>query len=130
LHWNVSHLCLNLVTLVIFTGGLEYLAGSAIAAACYVIPMCLANPLTASLMTVAQHGLPSIDLSEIDVGASLGIFGTAGALSLFVRWGGWLLGCLSAAGILAAAAGHSVLPLNHLIALAVGLTVGRAILRK
>ena len=77
LHWNLLHLCLNLVVLVAFTGGLEYLAGSGITAACYFVPMLASNPATGGVLALLKPWIASINLGEIDIGASLGIFGSA-----------------------------------------------------
>jgi membrane associated rhomboid family serine protease len=82
LHWSLTHLNTNLVMLIFFAGGLEYLAGSGIMALCYLIPMIFSNPLTSLLFAIPQ---------EIDVGASLGIFGCAGALVWYFKRRYWLV---------------------------------------
>jgi membrane associated rhomboid family serine protease len=128
LHWSVTHLCLNIVALVVFTGGLEYLAGTPLTLACYAVPMCLANPLTAATLALASRATAAIDPAQLDVGASLGIFGCAGALSRFVRWGGWLVGGLAAAAA-ASAWFNGSLQLNHLAALGLGWAVSWAVLK-
>jgi phosphatidylglycerol lysyltransferase len=129
LHWNLLHLCLNLLVLVIFTGGLEYLAGTGIAALCYLVPMLAANPVTAALIAALHAWIPSMDPSEIDIGASLGIFGCAGALGLLLRWGRWLVAGLCAGAILDAGFSHLFMPLNHIVAAFLGLLLGWAAMR-
>ena len=129
LHWDPIHLCLNLVALIVFTGGLEYLAGSPLTLACYLAAALAANPMTAGLLELLRTVIPSINPAEIDVGASLGIFGCAGALAHFLRWGGGMIIVLSAGAIASAALIHGFLPLNHLFALAIGWGLARAILR-
>jgi membrane associated rhomboid family serine protease len=119
LHWNITHLCLNLGILVVFTGGLEYLAGSGITALAFFIPMLISNPLTGVLAARVFHP------NEIDIGASLGIFGCGGALSWFVRWGKWLVLGLAFGTVLAATLNHSSMMLNHLIAMFLGLLIGK-----
>ncbi len=121
LHWNLVHLNFNLTCLFLFTGCLEYLAGTTIMAACYGIPMLLANPMT-SLFTIPL-GLVS-PLSH-DVGASLGIFGCAGALSWFFLRRRWIIvGPLLAATFLSSLYSQDGLILNHLPAIFLGIITG------
>lgn len=129
LHWNLAHVCLNLLVLIAFTGGLEYLAGSGITAAAYFAPMLLSNPITAGTLAALKPWVTSFNPSEIDVGASLGIFGCAGALSIFLRWGRWLAIALCLGAILDAVISHAFLPLNHLVAIGLGWGVGRFMLQ-
>ena len=129
LHWSPSHLFLNLVMLAAFTGALEYLAGTRIAAACYLVPAALANPAAGGLLALLKPWVASISLSEPDVGASLGIFGTAGALAHFLRHGRPLVAGLALAALLSAVAMQAYMPINHLAALVIGWAVGRLILK-
>jgi lysylphosphatidylglycerol synthetase-like protein (DUF2156 family)/membrane associated rhomboid family serine protease len=123
LHHGPVHLSLNLLGLTVFTGGLEYLAGSWLTALCYLIPMWLANPLTAGALALAGRA------AEADVGASLGIFGTAGGLLLFLRGRGWILGILLGAIALDSISRGSWITWDHAVALALGAAVARARLR-
>jgi len=125
LHWNQSHLNLNLVTLVFFTGGLEYLAGTRIALMSYVIPMLLSNPLTSLFLLPLSY----FDPNEIDIGASLGIFGTAGALVGFLKHGPLILGGLLVVTLLQAIMTHHLLVLNHWFAILLGIVLGKFLLR-
>jgi hypothetical protein len=116
--------------MAIFTGGLENLAGTAITAVSYFIPMLLSNPL-ASLLLVGglKHLIPSIQASDLDVGASLGIFGTAGALFWFLRYRKSVM-LLLLTLVVADTAGTGVwLTLNHVVAISLGITIGRIALK-
>ncbi len=124
LHWDALHLSFNALLLVIFCGGLEYLAGPWITSASYIIAALLSNPMTgATLNLVAARFAPSIDPGAIDIGASLGIFGCGGALALFLKHGRWLIAGLVGASIVIFMTQSDPLALNHIAALAIGSTV-------
>ena len=107
-------------------GGLELIAGTQMAAIAFTIPMLFSNPFTGAILAGWVSPLiTGVNLSEIDIGSSLGIFGCAGALSLFLTWGNWLLLALALAAVAEAVMQQGYMALNHLIALALGLVVGR-----
>ncbi len=125
LHWNLTHLNINLILLICFTGGLEYLAGTGFVALCYLIPMILSNPLTSLCL-----GAMNFPLTELDVGASLGIFGCVGALNGFLRHGIILSASLCGITLIQALVTHNGLVLNHWTALFLGTLIGRLALKK
>jgi membrane associated rhomboid family serine protease len=129
LHWDLIHLDFNLITLLLFTGTLEYVAGSWIASSSYLIPMILTNPVTSFLLervlrwnsAPGHHSTSAI----IDVGASLGVFGTLGALFWYLKRGTWILSLISIAVLFQAAMSGNWLVLDHCVAIALGLGLGR-----
>jgi hypothetical protein len=80
----------------------------------------VSNPL-ASLVYVFGAG----GMTELDVGASLGILACAGAAASLLRRGVWLVVALGALAALSGAVTHSTLVLNHVVALALGWGVAR-----
>ncbi len=125
LHWNLAHLGFNLVMMAVFVGGLEYLAGSAIAVMSYVSAMVLANPITAFALIRGLSGVfDSIQPTEIDVGASLGIIGCAGALLLMIRQRWVLVVFVAGLSSMQTALTGAFMPLNHCVALLIGFAAG------
>ena len=118
LHKDYAHICTNTLLLLIFTVALEWTAGSAFTAICYIVSMLAANPLT-SLVLIAA-GLKSVAVWGLDIGASLGIFGTIGGLAVIApRWR------IPAAVIAVAMVAHvfttgDFKSLNHVVALVIG----------
>lgn len=112
---NTLSLGLSLLGLVVFTGGLEYLAGTLLTGMCFVLPVLLALPLT--------H-LPNL---------ALGILGTAGGLYWFVMNGNvWLTllaaGSLCYAFLLSAGSSHWI-QMIYPAAVGVGLLAAKFRLR-
>jgi hypothetical protein len=73
-----------MLMLIAFTGSLELLMGSSFAAICYLVSMNSNLPNGLILLPILKAFLPELWLKMIqyvDVGASLGIIGTLGALS-------------------------------------------------
>ncbi len=124
LHSNIFHLGTNLLLLILCTGGLECFTGTRITIILYGISMILSNPLT-SIFFQPFH---IISPTEIDVGASLGIFGCAGALSLLFKTGTYMKALLLILTFLFTWRSHQWLELNHWIALGLGLVVGSILL--
>lgn len=105
-HFHLLHLLANMLMLVVFTGTLELLMGSLFTAICYFISMNANVPNGIILLPMLKLLLPQLWLKTvqyIDVGASLGIIGTLGALArllvspirgalMFLVTGGTLVG--------------------------------------
>jgi hypothetical protein len=111
---NLSHFVMGLFGLVVFTGGMEYLAGSTLTAFCFFLPMLLSSPLAALML----------DKNLSYLGGSLGVLGTAGGLYWFFKKGRiWLplLGLLSTWG--------NWSQLNHWIAILLGVGIMKIVLR-
>ncbi len=124
LHWNLIHLLTNAGLAVFFCGLLEYLSGSLLAVTAFGLAAALANPLACIVFQLgASH------VSELDVGASLGILGCAGALVPMLRHGRILLPVLLACAGASAFFTQSQLGLNHVFAILVGWAVARLFLR-
>ena len=89
LHWGLRHLVMNLLTLTLFAGGLRYLAGTSFVALAYFIPAFFANLVTTVIFFLPMRWIYppwwEVFRANSDVGASLGIFGCAGALTVFFR---------------------------------------------
>jgi membrane associated rhomboid family serine protease len=134
LHWNPLHLSFNFFTMILFSGGLEYLTGSALCAFCYFVPMVLTNYLTVLVLSVpiklVSHELWLKAASEIDVGASVGIFGSAGALSIFLKHAKPYAIILTVYSLAIPFVLNSVLAANHLMAFALGYLVIKVYLRE
>ena len=111
---NLSHFIMGLFGLVVFTGGMEYLAGSTLTAFCFFLPMLLSSSLAALIL----------DKDPGYIGGSLGILGTAGGLYWFFKNGRiWLplLGLISVWG--------NWTLLNHWFAILLGVGIMKIILR-
>lgn len=133
LHWNVGHLLINLFAMIVFCGGLEYLVGPGLTLCCYMVGLIFANALTGLLVVAPLHLIGpekwAWAMREPDVGASLGIFVCAGAMLSLLRRGR-LLGILMIAGsCILSAVTHSVIGMNHIVALALGILVARVYFR-
>lgn len=132
LHWGFRHLIMNLFTISIFCGGLEYMAGPNFVALAYFIPALLANPLTSAVFFLPFRWLnpdwwESFRAIE-DVGASLGIFGCGGALTVFFKRAPILLGGLAAGTLIYSALSGDPLSLNHITAAGIGLGIAHLLL--
>lgn len=126
LHWNLLHLNFNMISLIFFTGGLEYLAGTSITAICYFVPMILSNPLTSLLVIPTGLTTPT----ELDVGASLGIFGCGGTLSYYFLKQRWMLaGPLCIVTLLQSWDSQHWIIMNHWSAVFLGILAGRILLK-
>jgi hypothetical protein len=116
---------MNLLTLAIFCGGLEYMAGASFVLYCYFVPAFFANPFTAAIFYFPLRALhpqwwESFRQIE-DVGASLGIFGCAGALSCFFRRAPLLLAGMASGTFAYSVLSGDALSLNHVVAAIMGL---------
>lgn len=120
LHWNLLHLGSNLLLMIVFTGGLEYLTGTTITLTTYAIVSWVANPLTSLALLFVPHA----NFMAIDVGASLGIFGCAGAVSTLLKRKWTLLLFLSSAIVIDAIVHSTLLTFNHCVALVIGFVIG------
>jgi len=129
LHWNKIHLVTNLITLFTAVAFLECVAGSTFMVICYGAGVLLSNPLTSLLIyPVVKFIFPNAYNSfahEFDVGASLGIFACIGALALFSRYRKSMLISLAAGTVFVSIYTSSLLGLDHLVALAIGYSVGK-----
>ena len=132
LHWDWSHFLFNMIMTVVYCGLLEYLAGTAYLSVCYFIPLVLANPVTYGLLILPMKWIaPKMWLSaflEPDVGSSLGIYGVIGALVHFFKRGRLLIWGFGASALLYAVLVHSIIPLNHIIAMGMGYVIGSLLL--
>lgn len=123
-HWGQSHLLLNSLLLVVFGGLFEYLAGTPAMLGCFALGSVLSNPLTIVAFSPLKWLAPGVWsglIVERDVGASLGIFSCAGALSTLLRRKAFLIGLLVGSTIGYCLAIGSFLEFNHLAGLALGL---------
>ena len=83
-HFSSLHLTVNMLMLGLFTGCLELLMGSSFAALCYLVAMNSDVPNGIFLLPILKTFLPDLWLKTVqyvDVGASLGIVGSLGALA-------------------------------------------------
>jgi len=132
LHNNLLHLDFNLITLILFAGGLEYLTGTAIMAWCFFLPMLFANTLTLFIFQYPvkfwNEKLWSILIQETDIGISLGIFGCAGALANFLKHRKTFTVGLFIYSVGASLLLHDALLDNHLVAYGMGFVILRAYL--
>lgn len=131
---DVNHFVLNLLAIIIFTGGLEYLGGSTLTAICYFVPQLLATPLVALCGAILiEEVAPSLHVEASTLGGSLGVLGCAGGLFWFLRRGRtWLfiLALVSGWGLLAPPRFEwSWIQLNHWVAIALGWAIGKHLLR-
>ena len=128
LHKDYAHICTNSLLLLVFTTALEWTAGSAFTGICYAVSMIAANPLTSLLLIAA--GLKSVAVWGLDIGASLGIFGTIGGLAVIgPRWRipAALVGIAMIAHVCTT---QDYKSLNHVTALIVGIGVLALLLKK
>jgi hypothetical protein len=124
LHWNWAHLASNTFLALVFCGLLEYLGGSLLVACAFGAGAAAGNTAASLVYLFNPSGM-----TELDVGASLGVLSCAGALTVLLRRGAWLFGALVAAAGASAAWTHSTLGLNHVVAVGVGWCVARLFLR-
>jgi membrane associated rhomboid family serine protease len=130
LHWNVTHIFFNLLTLVLFCMNLEIFLGSGILLMAYFAAVLFANPVTSLLMWIffqATHfGFFREALNSLDVGASLGIWSCAGAWSYLLknRMETWILFVISV--ICVSMLKGDLLQMNHIVAAAIGYAVAYA----
>lgn len=124
LHWSTAHLCWNLFIITLFTGATEYLAGTPITFATYLITTLLTNPITAGVLGYPMRFFfPMINPGEIDIGASLGCVATAGALFWFLRHRWALILIIVGASLLNIWLTHSFMPFNHIVAFGLGMLI-------
>ena len=132
LHWDWSHFLFNMTMTVVYCGLLEYLAGTAFLTLCYFIPLVFANPVTYWLLILPMKWIyPKLWVTaflEPDVGSSLGVYGVIGALVHFFTRGRLLIWGFGVSAALYALLVHSLLPLDHIIAMAMGFLIGGFIL--
>lgn len=84
IHFNLSHLGVNMLMLVFFTGTLELLLGSSFAGVIYITAMNSNIPNGIFLLPTLRYFYPNLwndTIYYVDVGASLGIVGTLGGLA-------------------------------------------------
>jgi membrane associated rhomboid family serine protease len=134
LHWNSLHLAFNLVLLVFAVGWLELIAGSAIVGVTYLIGILVSNPIVSIILYVwlwffHPSALP-LFVNESDVGCSLGVFCSLGALAFFLKRSRVIVALASAGIVASSVMTMSLLSLNHLPALVIGLFCGRLYARK
>lgn len=129
LHFNAPHLMTNLLSMVVIMGGLEYLGGSTITALCFFTPLLIANPVTFWFAyNVIKPLLPGLNENVLDVGASLGTFGSLGGLYWFLRYGTYYVVGFSILFIAFSAVvdwRDNWVVIDHVVALAIGLGIGR-----
>ncbi len=101
LHFNVSHLTLNMIGILLFTASLEGIAGSVTAALTFLIGMQANIPNGLVLLPFLREFYPSLSsstFSYVDVGASLGLFGSLGGLMYFMhKKAKWFTGIIAVA---------------------------------
>lgn len=132
LHWNWTHFAMNTVLTIVFCGMLEYLGGTLLLALCYFVPLFLTNPLMYWLLIfplkwISPH-MWLMTYVEPDVGSSLGIYGAIGGLFHFLRRGSMLLWIFGLAAVAYVFLSHSLIPLNHLLAMSLGWAIGGLLL--
>ena len=126
LHYNILHLNLNLILLVLFVGPLEYMMGTTLAALTFAVAATFSNPLTSFFTHFVFPGswTQSFDPIDLDVGASLGAYGAGGALVPFLRRGKLLFICLFLGGVAQGLFSGGLIGLDHSIAAMLGLALG------
>ncbi len=134
LHFNLLHINVNMVLLLLFCGLFEIVAGSLWLLIVYMVPTLLSNLLTIIFvfyplkMLESRLWLQGILLS--DVGASLGIFGCIGALVHILTYGRAIVFLLSAYILGDAWFSHNLWQFNHFFALSIGWILGYRILSR
>ena len=129
LHFNYLHIIFNTSLLLFVVPLLEVFAGSLFVGIAFVLGMLFSNVLTSLFF------LPWIHLffpafiqrfsQELDVGSSLGIFSCVAAFIYFLKHSNAILMILYATVVVAAIYQHSLMALNHLIAMAIGYALTR-----
>jgi membrane associated rhomboid family serine protease len=129
LHENITHLLFNLVTLTLFAGTFEVLAGSGAVGICYLLGILFSNPLTSlalyPLIDLVDPKLLATFTQSVDVGCSLGVFACVGALTHFIQRQKLVLALLTLVIFASAAVDIKLLDLNHIVAISIGLIFGR-----
>ena len=93
IHFHLLHLCVNMLMLLIFSGSLELLMGARFAGLAYAWAMNANIPNGILLLPILRMHYPGLwneTVQYVDVGASLGVLGSIGALARLmiprVRW--------------------------------------------
>jgi membrane associated rhomboid family serine protease len=124
LHWNMSHIFFNSLTLIFFGVSLEIFLGSQAFLLAYFSALLFSNLITGLLLWVFAHltGFQLFQgaLGSLDVGASLGIWSCAGAWSylLKTRRTAWIL-FIGAVAVVSSGKGD-LLQVNHIVAAGIG----------
>jgi hypothetical protein len=129
LHWNIWHLSLNLITFFIVGITLEIFCGTWVLVLAYGIGHLLANSATAGIIWTLGKAVPfelfhSTLLTE-DVGASLGIWGCAGAWSYILKNRGWIWTAFPAVILFTTLVSGDFFQVNHVVAAALGFFTAR-----
>ena len=125
LHFNVSHLAVNMIGLLLITASLEALAGSGTAALSFLIGMQANIPNGLVLLPFLREFVPSLSSSTftyVDVGASLGVFGSLGSLMYFMHQKAkWIVGFIAVASTsLFSIFNNELIGFDHVFALMLG----------
>jgi membrane associated rhomboid family serine protease len=134
LHWNMSHIFFNSLTLVFFGVTLEMFLGSQTFLFAYFSALLFSNLITGFLLWAFAHltGLQLFQeaLGSLDVGASLGVWSCAGAWSylLKTRRTAWIL-FIGAVAVVSSGKGD-LLQVNHIVAAGIGYLVALGLFGK
>lgn len=125
LHFNFPHLMVNMIGLLLFTASLEALAGSGMAALAFLIGMQANIPNGLVLLPFLREFVPSLSASTftyVDVGASLGVFGSLGGLMYFMHQKAkWITGMFAVASTsLFSIFNQELIGFDHVFALMLG----------
>ncbi len=128
LHFNVSHLTVNMIGLFLFTASLEALAGSGTSALCFLIGMQANIPNGLVLLPFLREFVPSLSSSTftyVDVGASLGVFGSLGGLMYFMhKKAKWIAGFIAVTSTsLFSIFNNELIGFDHVFALMLGYVI-------
>jgi membrane associated rhomboid family serine protease len=129
LHWNIWHLSLNLVTFLIVGITFEFFCGTLPMFLAFLTGTLLANTVTAGifwiLVKVPFLSIFTNTLLTEDVGASLGIFGCAGAWSYILKNKKWVWTAIPGMILVIALVTGDYFQINHVVAAFLGLVVAR-----
>jgi membrane associated rhomboid family serine protease len=133
LHFNYAHLCINLFMLLLFCGTLEFLGGSLLAALSFLIGMDANVPTGMILLPYLKSinfGLWQHVFTYMDVGASLGIMGSLGALMQFIKYKRLILMLVCLLTVALAVIQNELFGIDHTFAVLIGYAVAHVYLQK
>lgn len=134
LHWQPSHIIFNLLIFIFLGGLLELIAGTRLLVLSYFVGTVFSNLITSGILALpvrlaSAQGYLAFS-QEIDLGCSLGVFSTLGALIYFLKRDRRSFLLIQMGILCFVVIVRHVLDLNHCIALSLGWTCAAAYLPK
>ena len=135
IHFHLLHLAANMLMLLAFSGSLELLAGTGMAASVYLVSMNSNVPNGLFLLPGLRVFFPDIwkeTVQFLDVGASLGIIGSLGGLARLLKpWARWpILATTVTISVGAAVVQHELIGVDHAFSALLGYIVASYCLRR